>query len=241
MDDAESLGRVLSRMGHVTEASCEEFVEGDEFTFDTVCQDGVPIYENVAWYLPRPLVARQQEWIAPYIVTMRDLDAPELREGVALGRGVLKALGMGSGFTHMEWYRKANGEVVFGEIGCRPGGARLVDQMNCTGNVDLYVAWARAVCGLPVKVSQDRPYHCGIVFKRALGKGEIQRVVGLEEFKARHARWLLDETLLRPGQSRRDWLQTLVSDGYVLFRHPEFEGARAIARDFQENVQLIAS
>ncbi|MEZ4239031.1 MAG: hypothetical protein R3F59_23335 [Myxococcota bacterium] len=35
---------------------------------------------------------------------------------------MLKALGMGSGFTHMEWYHKANGEVVFGEIGCRLAG-----------------------------------------------------------------------------------------------------------------------
>lgn len=237
--DARELEAVLARMGHVTEASCEEFVEGEELTYDTVCVAGRPVYENVAWYLPRPLVARQEEWIAPYIVTMRDLSAPDIRPGVELGRGVLEALGMGSGFTHLEWYRKADGEVVFGEVGCRPGGARLVDQMNFTGDIDLYVAWARAVCGLPVEVSSARPYHCGIVFKRALGQGHITRVVGLEAFLARHGQHVLDETLLRPGQHRRDWLKTLVSDGYLLFRHPDFRQARAIARDFQENVQLL--
>ncbi len=46
----------------------------------------------------------------------------------------------------MEWYRKADGEVVFGEIGGRPPGARTVDMMNyCTDN-DTYVGWAEAVC-----------------------------------------------------------------------------------------------
>lgn len=240
VDDTGDLEAALSAMGHVGEASCEEFVEGDEFTHDTVCASGRPVYENVAWYLPRPLVARTEHWISPYIVTLRDLDDPGLAAGLELGRGVLDALGMGSGFTHMEWYRKADGEVVFGEIGCRPGGARLVDQMNFTGDIDLYVTWAQAVTGQDATVSRARPYHCGIVFKRAHGQGRIQRVEGLEDFRRRWGRWILDETLLRPGTPRRDWKATLVSDGYLLFRHPDWAVARQIARDFQERVHLVA-
>ena len=240
VDDAADLERALAAMGHVQEASCEEFVEGDEFTYDTVCAGGTPIYENVAWYLPRPLVARTEHWIAPLIVTMRDLEDPALSAGLTLGRGVLSALGMGSGFTHMEWYRKADGEVVFGEIGCRPGGARLVDQMNFTGDVDLFRAWGDAVLHDRAQVSQARPYHCGIVFKRAHGQGRITRIVGLEGFLERWGRFVLDETLLRPGTHRRDWKATLISDGYILFRHPDWRTARAIAQDFQESVQLVA-
>jgi hypothetical protein len=45
---------------------------------------------------------------------------PKLRPGVELGRNVLTALGMGDGFTHMEWFLTPKGEAVFGEIGCRP-------------------------------------------------------------------------------------------------------------------------
>ena len=51
---------------------------------------------------------------------------------------------------------------------------------------------------------------------------------------------MLDETLLRPGQRRRDWKATLVSDGYLLFRHPDQDTALALARDFQETVHLVA-
>src|SRR5262249_10939252 len=42
VDDAAGLDAVLARMRHVAEASCEEFVEGAEYTFDTVSIAGVP-------------------------------------------------------------------------------------------------------------------------------------------------------------------------------------------------------
>ena len=134
------------RVKHVQELSVEEFVDGREFTYDTVCVNGVPRYENVAEYLPRPLIARSNEWISPIIITVRHLQQPHIQKGLQLGRGVLKALNMGDGFTHMEWYLTHSGEVVFGEIGCRPGGAHLVDQMNYTSDIDLFREWARAVC-----------------------------------------------------------------------------------------------
>jgi len=54
VDDGAGLDAVLARMQHVREASCEEFVAGDEFTFDTVSIAGVPAFANVAQYLPRP-------------------------------------------------------------------------------------------------------------------------------------------------------------------------------------------
>ena len=92
------------------------------------------------------LEARSHEWISPIIITVSDLSQPMIAPGIQFGRKCLKALGMGTGFTHMEWYRKANGEIVFGEVGCRPGGAHLVDQMNYTSDIDLFREWARSVC-----------------------------------------------------------------------------------------------
>jgi len=240
VDGPAELERVLDRMGHVAEASCEEFVEGEEFTYDTICIDGEPVYENVAQYLPRPLVARTEEWISPVIVTLRDLSDPALQGGLALGRGALKALGMGTGFTHLEWYRKASGEVVFGEVGCRPGGAHLVDQMNYTGDVDLFVEWARAVVHGRFEASRQRRYHCAIIFKRALGEGIIQRIAGLEAFLARYGDHVCAEALLRPGTHRRDWKQTLMSDGFVIVRHPDLDTTLHIARQVQEGIQQYA-
>jgi biotin carboxylase len=239
-DDETALEDALARMLHVGEASIEEFIDGDEFTFDTVCINGRPAYMNVAQYLPKPLVARTNEWISPIIITVRHLDQPAIRPGVELGRKVLAALRMGDGFTHMEWFRKPDGEVVFGEIGCRPGGAHLVDQMNYTSDLDLFREWARVVCFNRFEGDTTRRYNVAIVFKRAIGQGRVSRIAGLEEFKRRHGEWLVDDQLLRPGTPRRNWKHTLVSDGFVIVRHPEWDQVRRIADDAANEITMYA-
>ncbi|MCX4240610.1 ATP-grasp domain-containing protein [Paraliomyxa miuraensis] len=240
VDSEDELDRVLPRLARVPEVSTEEFIEGEEFTYDTICIEGTPVYENVAQYLPRPLIARTVHDISPVICTVRNLDQPAIRRGIELGRGVLEALSMGTGFTHLEWYLKANGEVVFGEVGCRVGGARLIDQMNYTSDCDLYREWARAVCWHAFEADTTRQYNAAIVFKRAYGRGRIHRIEGLREFVARNRQWLCTEDLLPVGAHRRDWTQTLVSDGYVIVRHPEWAQALRIAKDAADNVRLFA-
>lgn len=239
-DTPADLQSALQRTRHVPEVSVEEFVDGEEFTYDTICVDGRPVYENVAQYLPRPLIARTNEWISPIVITVRDLRPPRIQEGITLGRGVMAALGMGTGFTHMEWYRKPNGEVVFGEIGCRVGGARLADQMNYTSDIDVYREWARAVVHGHVQIAHPRRYNVAIVFKRAQGQGRITRVAGLDRFLAENGRWVCVEDLLPVGAHRRDWKQTLVSDGYLIVRHPTWDGAISLAQQVQTGVQLFA-
>ncbi|MBL8613679.1 MAG: ATP-grasp domain-containing protein [Myxococcales bacterium] len=225
VDDAKQLDETIPKMRGVTEASCEEYVRGEEFTFDTVSIQGKPAFENVAAYLPKPLEARSEEWISPVIITVRDLAQPKLQGGLELGRKVLSALGMGDGFTHMEWFLTPKGEAVFGEIGCRPGGAHLVDQMNYTCDIDLFREWARVACFGKFEAPTTRKYNAGIVFKRALGKGRITRITGLGDWLRACDPWVVEEKLLRPGTPRRNWRHTLLSDGHVLVRHPDWDEA----------------
>ena len=240
VDDRAGLEATLQAVRHVPQVSVEEFVEGEEFTYDTLCIDGQPVFENVAQYLPRPLVARTEEWISPVIVTIRDLDRADLQPGLALGRSVLAALGMGTGFTHMEWYRTADGEVVFGEIGCRPGGAHLVDQMNYTVDADLFRGWADAVCAGRFDGPVERLYNCAIIFKRAQGTGRIHRIVGLDDYLARHHRHVVWQNLLPVGSERRNWRQTLLSDGFVVVRHPDWSTTLELAMAAASDIHLIA-
>ena len=240
IESAADLDATLPKLRHVAEASCEEFVDGEEYTFDTVCIGGVPAFQNVAQYLPRPLVARTNEWISPIIITVRDLAQPKLAGGLALGRGVLGALAMGDGFTHMEWFRKPDGEVVFGEIGCRPGGAHLVDQMNYTCDIDLFREWARAVCFGRFDAPTTRKYNVAIVFKRAKGRGHITRIDGLREFIQRHGEHVVEERLLPVGTHRRDWKQTLVSDGFIMLRHPDWDTTYQLAMEAASEITMWA-
>ncbi len=240
VDDLVELEAVLERTRHVPEVSVEEFVDGEEFTHDTLCVGGIPVYENVCQYLPRPLIARTQEGCSPIVITLRDLEDPSLREGIALGRRVLSVLGMQTGLTHLEWYRKADGEVVFGEIGCRPGGAHLIDQMNFSHDGDLYVSWACAVLGEPVAPMPERRYACAIVFKRAYGMGFIAEHEGLDEFMAEYGEHVVWQGLSPVGTPRRDWRATLVSDGFLIVRHADQATALRIARTAADRVQLVA-
>ncbi len=236
----QELEAALGRMHHVGEASLEEFIEGEEFTFDTVCINGKPAFANVAQYLPKPLVARTNEWISPVIVTVRELAQPVLAQGIRLGEQVLGALGMGDGFTHMEWFRKPNGEVVFGEIGCRPGGAHLVDQMNYTCDIDLFREWARAVCWNTFEAPTRRKYNVAIIFKRAKGQGRISRVTGLTEFMHAYGEHVVENKLLPIGTQRRNWKHTLVSDGFIMLRHPDWATACKLADVVANEVTLYA-
>jgi hypothetical protein len=224
----------------VGEASCEEFIEGEEFTFDTVCIAGRPAITNVCQYLPPPLIARTQEWVSPVIITVRDLDQPRLANGIKLGHGVLDALGMGDGFTHMEWFRKGDGEAVFGEIGCRPGGAHLVDQINYTCDIDLFREWARVSCWGTFSAPIERKYNVAIIFKRARGQGRISRIDGLHSFLRDHGEHVVEQKLLPPGTPRRNWKQTLTSDGHIMLRHPDWQRTRELADIVANDITMYA-
>jgi biotin carboxylase len=234
------LEHILARTQHVREASIEEFIAGEEFTFDTVCINGKPAFINVAQYLPKPLVARTNEWISPVITTVRELAQPAVAAGIELGYGILAALGMGTGFTHMEWFKKPSGEVVFGEIGCRPGGAHLVDQMNYTCDIDLFREWARAVCWHTFEAPTMRKYNTAIIFKRARGQGRITKIVGLREFMHRYGEFVVEEKLLRPGTQRRNWKHTLLSDGFIILRHPDWRTANQLADMVANEITMYA-
>ncbi|MSP16877.1 MAG: ATP-grasp domain-containing protein [Myxococcales bacterium] len=240
VENRAELESALARMGHVEEAICEEYIDGEEFTFDTVSIGGVPAYENVAQYLPKPIVARSVESVSPVIVTVRDLAQEKMAKGLALGRNVLKALGMGDGFTHMEWFLKPNGEAVFGEIGCRPGGAMIVDQMNYTSDIDLFREWARVACWGRFDAVRPRKYNAAIIFKRARGNGRISRIEGLGRYLRRFGEHVVEAKLLPIGTQRRNWKQTLISDGHILVRHADWDTARAIADAAANDVTLYA-
>ncbi|MES2641157.1 MAG: hypothetical protein V4850_16835 [Myxococcota bacterium] len=237
---ARELDTVLDKIRHVPEVSVEEFVEGDEYTYETLCVDGEPVYESVCQYFPNALVARQNEWISPIIQSIRHLDDPRVRDGVTLGRSVLRALGMGSGFTHMEWFRTPSGEAVFGEVACRAPGANMVDLMNYTSDVDLFREWARVVCHGTCEAPRERPWSAAIVFKRAEGQGRIAAVEGVEAFRRRHGSAIVRQDLLQIGAPRRDWKQTFLSDGNVVVRHPDGDETLRIAMDAAANIHLHA-
>ena len=240
VDTSDGLRAVLPRLGHVPTISVEEFIDAEEYTFDTITVGGEIAFYSIAQYRPRPLVARSNEWISPQVVALRDVDAPELAEGVKMGFEVIKALNFETGFTHMEWYRKADGTVVFGEIGARPPGAHQVDQMKFACDFDVFKAWGQAVVQGRVSEQFERRYNVATIYKRARGVGHITHYEGADELQARFGEHVVWNTLLPPGTRRRDWRKTLVSDGFVMLRHPDLAKTLEMADAVSSELHLFA-
>ena len=234
------LDAVLPMLRHVPQVSVEEFVEAEEFTYDTVCAGGRVLFENISWYRPRPLLNKTHEWISPIDIALRDLDAPMLQGGRVLGAAVLKVLGFQDGFTHMEWYRKADGEVVFGEIAARPPGGRMVDLMNYATDADLFSAWAEAVTLGRISQPIERRYNAASIFKRARGAGRITHYEGLDELLAEFGAHVAAVDLLPVGAPRRDWRATSISDGVIVVCHQELSKTIEMADRFAADLHLYA-
>src|SRR5215468_3849963 len=239
-DSAADLDAILPMLRHVPQVIVEEFVDGEEFTYDTICAGGRVLFENICWYRPRPLLTRLHEWISPVTVALRALDVPDLQAGRALGAAALKALGFRDGFTHMEWYRTAGGEAVFGEIGARPPGGRMVDVMNYATDADLFQAWAEAITQGRISRPIERRYNAAVIFKRAEGAGRITGYEGLDDLLAEYGEHVVAIDLLPVGARRRDWRAVSISDGMVIVRHRELSNTIKMAERFAAGLHLYA-
>jgi hypothetical protein len=238
--DASELPAALQRLGHVPTVNVEEFIDGEEYHFDTICADGKILYYHMGYYRPKPIISRHVEWISPQTLSLRDLDAPALQPGIELGKAVLKAMEFSTGFTHMEWFLTSKGEAVFSEIAARPPGANTVDLMNFGSDIDVFRGYAEAEVHGTFSQPVVRKYNAINIFKRAQGQGRITRIEGMAGLMQRYGEHVVHIDLLPIGAPRRNWIQTLLSDGYVVIRHPDYAKACEIADAFGTDLQLYA-
>ena len=238
--DEKELDEAIELTRHVPQVSVEEFIEGEEFTYDTVCAAGEILWHNVAWYRPKPLVARLNPWISSQAICLRDTDVPTIAKGRRLGEAVLKALDFQTGFTHMEWFLTPKGEVVFGEIGARAPGARLVHGMNYCADIDLFQGWAEAVCHGRLSQDTTKRYNAALIFKRAEGEGRVRRYDGLDAIMAQNAEHVPVLDLTPIGAPRRDWKKSVVGDGWILARHPNLEKTADLADRLATDFRIVA-
>ncbi|MFN3240557.1 MAG: acetyl-CoA carboxylase biotin carboxylase subunit family protein [Planctomycetota bacterium] len=239
-NDRDEFEQALHKTRHVDELSVEEFIEGEELTYDTVCANGRILFDNVAWYRPKPMVLAQNPWISMQNIVLRDIEHEFPRPGVELGHGVLKALGFTTGFTHMEWFRTDAGEAVFGEIGGRPPGARLVHAMNYAADIDLFTGWAEATCFGRLSQDTSKKYNAAMIFKRAQGDGIVREHRGLRGLMRRYGDCVASIELTPIGQPRRDWRKVVVGDGWIVVRHPELRECLEVSERFVNDLTVIA-
>lgn len=191
----------------------EEFIVGEEHSFDSVSLNGQHLWHSTTRYMPTPLDVMRNPWVQWRILLPREV----CTEIVPVGRQALDALGMGTGVSHMEWFRRADGSLAVGEVGGRPPGAQIVTLMNRAHDMDLYGAWARLMVYGEFTPPPERAYAAGVAFLRGLGSGRVKAVHGLHEVLAELGDMVTDYLEPQVGQVSSI---TYEGEGYVIVRHP---------------------
>lgn len=212
----------------------EEFLKGREYCFDTVTVGGKIRFENVSRYLPGPLEVTENPWIQWAVIQPQKL-GPDLDDAREMGRKAIKALGLGTGFTHMEWFRRDDGSLAIGEIAARPPGANFVEMMGFGHDADMYKAWARAVADNAFDGPFQRKYAVGCAYLRGMGRGRVQRVLGVREANARVGKLAVKSSLPKIGQPKSDHYE---GEGYVIVRHPDTDVVAAAVKTVIETIKI---
>jgi hypothetical protein len=113
--------------------------------------------------------------------------------------------------------------------------------MNYNSDIDLFRGYGEAEVRGTFSEDVTRRYHVANIFKRAQGQGRISRIEGLDAVRRRLGDALVQVDLLPVGAPRRDWVLTLISDGYVTVRHPDFGTLCEMADLVGTDVRLYAS
>jgi biotin carboxylase len=215
-------------------AQLEEFITGEERTFETICIEGRPVWWSGTRYFPGPLTVLENPWMQYCVVLPREEDA-DFKAFQPINYKALQVLGQQTGLSHMEWFLKADGRAVISEVGARPPGVQIMPLMSHVFEVNLVQAWAELMVHQRFTPLQ-RKWAAGVAFLRGHGSGSrIASIRGLAETQSRVGEWVADRSLPRPGQRRNESYE---GEGWVMVRHTTTEGVVAALKAIIEGIQI---
>ncbi|MFY9344348.1 MAG: ATP-grasp domain-containing protein [Planctomycetota bacterium] len=235
--DEASLATALNALlpSPTTPAQGEEFVQGEEHTFEAVVLGGKVVWSSSTAYIPSPLQVLENPWMQYALILPREMHPEHVRAFAPVNEKALQALGVRHGLSHMEWFLRADGTAVVSEVGARPPGANIMPLLQAAHGADPWAAWARLMVH-GEWVFPERRFAAGTVFLRAKGGGPtVRSVSGVEAMRAQLGPALVDLKLPRPGQARS---QHYEGDGWVLVHHPETRGVVAALRAVLDTVSV---
>jgi Carbamoyl-phosphate synthase L chain, ATP binding domain len=215
-------------------ALIEEFLTGEEGSYDSVMVDGQIVWDSISNYLPTPLQVLRNPWMQWVVLLPRDVGGPEYDPIRHIAPTALRALGLRTGLTHMEWFRRPDGTVAVSEVGARPPGAQITSMLCYVHDFDLYTGWTRLMIhgGFDPPVRQ---WAAGTVYLRGQGAGQVTAVHGLDTLPPEVSALVVDARLPRPGQPSSGSYE---GDGYITVRHPDTGVVTAALRQLLATVRV---
>lgn len=197
----------------------EEFLSGDEHSFETISIRGRAVWHSLTRYYPTPLEVQQTPWMQWRLVLPREIDDPRYDDIRHAAFTTLDVLGMDTGLTHLEWFRRPDGSLAISEVAARPPGAQIPTVISRAHDVDFLQVWARVMVYEEFEPLQRR-YAAGIAYLRGQGQGRVKAIHGLEQADREVGHLVVDVKLPTVGQESSGSYE---GEGYVIVRHPQTE------------------
>ncbi|MEO7368411.1 MAG: ATP-grasp domain-containing protein, partial [Gemmatimonadaceae bacterium] len=218
-DDDTSLRDAISKVRPraADPALIEEFIVGDEYSLETISIHGHAVWHSLTHYYPTPLEAVRNPWIQWCVVSPREVNDARYDDIRAAGSRALKVLGMETGLSHMEWFRRSDGSIAISEVAARPPGAQITTLNSRAHDIDFVRAWAQVMVSGTFEIP-TRKYAVGVAFLRGQGSGRIKKVHGLDQVGREMGSLVVDVKIPTPGTVPSSSYE---GDGYIILRHPD--------------------
>jgi biotin carboxylase len=212
----------------------EEFVQGEEHSFETITIDGEHRWHSLSHYYPTPLTVIENPWIQWSIVLPREVDDARYDDIRTSARRALDVLGMRTGISHMEWFRRADGSIAISEVAARPPGAQITTLMSRAHDFDVLREWARVMIFGEFHVPQRR-YAAGAAYLRGQGQGRIVAVRGVAEVRQALGDLIVDIRMPAIGATPSTSYE---GDGFIIVRHPSTERVEEAVMEIIRTVRV---
>ncbi|MEZ5963253.1 MAG: ATPase [Planctomycetota bacterium] len=241
VDDDQALSALLPKLkldaGH--RLALEEFVDGHEGFYDTICgSDGIR-HDFAAHYYPSCLEAARDRSASPQIAVTNRVEGDGYRELREVGRRVIDALGIRNSGTHMEWFFGSKG-LKFSEIGARPAGEKIWDMYRVANEFDVFREWALALVDRPTERAPSRRFAAGSVQVRPSRDGKIAAHRGLDAVMPRIRPYLYEYEVPAPGTPTKGLDKGWLVNTWFRLRHPDYDELRALMTFIGQTVQTSA-
>lgn len=195
----------------------EEFVTGEEHSFETLTVTGNHKWHSLTHYEPTPLNVVSNPWIQWRIYSPKEVTSKRYDDIKKAARKALDCLGMETGLTHLEWFRREDGTLAVNEVAARPPGAQIVTLMNRAHDIDLFSLWADMMVWDRLPKLPKRKFATGAAYLRGLGGARVNGVLGLEILEEL-GEMVTDMSLPYPGQPA---CNSYEGEGFIIVRHEE--------------------
>lgn len=217
----------------------EEFIEGHEGFFDTICDDDGTRHEFISHYYPGCLEATLDRRISPQIAVTNRLDSPGYEELRDMNARVSKALGLRNCATHMEWFFGPKG-LKFGEIGARPAGEKIWDMYRVANEFDVYREWALALFGKPSEQTPSRKFACGSIQIRPSNDGRYRGHRGLDAAWQQCGDAIYEYSLPDAGEPTKGLDRGWLVNTWFRLKHEDYDRVREMMTFLGQTVRADA-